>query len=151
MTASHSGRESQPRRAASCSASLFLSGQLLSKLCLSSHFLCHYFLQEPKQTRSLTETHQPLHQKRRHRKKTSQHTRGPGTQNQFWGKKRQQLSSVSAFLPFYPTLIFLPCTTRTNPEGFFSWDPGQRVKDTRCSRLTVLPALLHESLMFRWG
>lgn len=142
MIALHGLRESQPRHAVSCSALLFLSGQLLTKLCLSSHFLCHYFLQEPKQTCSLTETHQPQHQKKRHRKNNiTAHKRHRNTNAQFWGEKRQQLSSLSVFLPFFPTLIFLPHTAWINPEGFFSWDPGQRVKDTRCSRLTVLPAL----------
>lgn len=65
--------------------------------------------------------------------------------------RKETTAILSVFLPFFPTLIFLPHTTWINPEGFFSWDPGQRVKDTRCSRLTVLPALLHQSLMFRWG
>ena len=114
MTASHSRWESQPRRAVSCSAFLFLSGQLLSKLCLSSHFLCHYFLQEPKQTRRLTETHQPLHQKKRHRKKTSQHRRGPGTQNFSFGAKRD--NSYPLYLLFSPS---------TPPSSSFPVPHGQ--------------------------
>lgn len=85
------------------------------------------------------------------KKKITAHKRHRNTNAQFWGEKRQQLSSISVFLPFFPTLIFLPHTTWINPEGFFSWDPGQRVKDTRCSRLRVLPALLHQSFMFQWG
>lgn len=85
------------------------------------------------------------------KKKITAHKRHRNTNAQFWGEKRQQLSSTSVFLPFCPMLILLPHTTWINPEGFFSWDPGQRVKDTRCSRLTVLPALLHQSLMFQWG
>lgn len=114
MIALHSLRESQPRHAVSCSALLFLSGQLLTKLCLSSHFLCHYFLQEPKQTCSLTGTHQPLHQKKRHRKKTSQHTRGTGTQNLSFGAKKD--NSYPLYLFFSPS---------TPPSSSFPIPHGQ--------------------------
>ena len=74
------------------------------------------------------------------------------TKVQFLGEKRQQLCFISVFLPFFPTLIFLPHTTLRKTQRVSSaWDPGQRVKDTSCSTFTALPALLRWSLLFWWG
>ena len=134
------------------------AGCLQNRVCPPTSFVNTSSRSQNKHSAAQQHTNPSTRKKKKKRKKEKEnenltaHMWHRNTKVQFLGEKRQQLCFISVFLPFFPTLIFLPHTTLRKTQRVSSaWDPGQRVKDTSCSTFTALPALLRWSLLFWWG
>lgn len=113
--------------------------------------LCHYFLQEPKQTCSLTETHQPQHQKKKDTEKKNHSAQETQEHKRSVLKKRDNSYPLHLFSPLQPH-AHLASHTVDKPRGFLqlgSWPEWSRTLDVPGSQFFL--ALLHQSLMFQWG
>lgn len=131
---------------------LYCSSQAgcLEKLCLFFYFLCQYFPQQPKQTLSKY-SNTPIPEPEKKERERKSHCTHVAQKLSFW-EKRKQLCSVSLFSSRpSPPSSSCPIPHQETQRVSSAWDFCQRVKDTSCSKLTALPALLHHSHLFLWG
>lgn len=94
----------------------------------------------------------PRTRKKERGRKRKPHGTHVAQEHKNWISGRKENSSVSLFFsPPPPPPSSIPIPHQESQRASSAREFCQRVKDTSCSKLTALPALLHHSHLFPWG